>query len=121
MKNLALTTPIALILASSILLVGCSRAPSESDIKTAYTNEVEQTNALTRKFGGDSMTIKVNGLKKLDCKASSNKGQFICQVEIDTTLPIIGVHHQNTQLTLAQGDTGNGQGWVIVRGVDAAP
>ncbi len=122
MKNLVITIPLTLILISSTLLVGCSRAPSESDIKAAYTNEVEQTNALTRKLGGESMTIKVNNVKKLSCKDASNKGQYICQVEIDATFPMIGTHHQNTELTLTQGDTGNGsQGWVIVRGADLAP
>jgi hypothetical protein len=86
-------------------------------IKDAYTHEVDQTNNLTRKFGGDQLAIKVNNLKKLGCKESSNKDQFDCDVDIDTTLPIIGNHEQKTTLTLTKGDLGNGQqGWIVVRG-----
>ena len=121
MKNLRVTAPLILVLATTVLLTGCSREPSESDIKTAYTNEVEHTNALTRKFGGDAMTIKVNDLKKLSCKETSTKDHYQCQVDIDSTLPLIGKHQQKTALTLAKGDTGNGkQDWVVLRGNDAA-
>ncbi len=120
MKNLSVTKPLLLILTVTLLLVGCSREPSESDIKTAYSHEIEQTNALTRKFGGESLTIKLNDLKKISCKQSpQNKEQFQCDVDIDSTLPMIGKHQQKTALTLAKGDIGNGQqGWVVLRGVD---
>ncbi len=121
MKNLRVTAPLILVLATTVLLTGCSREPSESDIKTAYTNEVEHTNNLTRKFGGEAMTIKVNDLKKLSCKETSRKDHYQCQVDIDSTLPLIGKHQQKTALTLAKGDTGNGkQDWVVLRGNDAA-
>lgn len=121
MKNLSVTAPLILILTATTLLVGCSREPSEGDIKTAYNNEVEQTNALTRKFGGEALTIKLNDLKKLSCKESpNNKEQFQCEVDIDSTLPMIGKHQQKTSLTLGKSDTGNGkQDWVVLRGVDA--
>ena len=121
MKNLSVTAPLILILTATTLLVGCSREPSEGDIKTAYGNEIEQTNALTRKFGGEALTIKLNDLKKISCKESANnKEQYQCEVDINTTLPMIGNHQQKTALTVGKGDTGNGkQGWVILRGVDA--
>lgn len=120
MKNLRVTAPLILILATTTLLAGCSREPSESDIKTAYSNEVEQTNALTRKFGGEALTIKLNDLKKLSCKETNTEGHYLCQVDIDSTLPMIGKHQQKTELTVAKGDTGDGkQGWVVLRGVDA--
>lgn len=122
MKNLSVTTPLILILATTTLLTGCSREPSESDIKTAYTNEVEQTNSLTRKFGGEALAIKVNDLKKLSCKETSMKDHYLCQVDIDSTLPIIGRHEQKTELNLAKDDTSNGKKeWVILRGIDVNP
>ncbi len=120
MKKITSISSTLLLISTIVLLAGCSREPSENDIKTAYTNEVEQTNNLTRKFGGDAMTIKVNDLKKLSCKESNDKGQFQCRVDLDSTLPIIGRHAQQTTLTLIKDDIGNGkQGWVIVRGMDA--
>lgn len=121
MKATNFTAPMTLLLAS-VLLAGCSGAPSEGDIKSAYQDEVDQANNLTRKFGGEGFTIKVNEVKKLDCKQSTkNKEQYICNVELDTTLPIVGHQHQATSLTLSKGDTGNGnKGWIILRGLDAA-
>jgi len=113
--------PLILVLTATTLLVGCSREPSESDIKTAYGNEIDQTNALTRKFGGEALAIKLNDLKKISCKESpNNKEQYQCEVDIDSTLPMIGKHQQKTELSLGKGDTGNGkQGWVVLRGAEA--
>ncbi len=121
LNTIKFTAPITMLLAG-VLLTGCSGAPSQGDIKNAYQDEVDQANALTRKFGGEGMTIKVNEVKKVDCKQSThNKEQFICQVELDTTLPIVGHQHQATSLTLTKGDTPNGsKGWIILRGSDAA-
>jgi hypothetical protein len=111
---------MSLILAASALLVGCSGAPSERDVRSAYELEVDQANAMTRKFGGEGLTIKVNDVKSHDCKAARlNKDHYVCQVELDTTLPIVGHQHQTTTLTLSKGDTGNGStGWIILRGID---
>lgn len=121
MRNLSATKSLILILTATTLLVGCSREPSEGDIKTAYSNEVEQTNALTRKFGGEVLAIKLNDLKKISCQESTqNKEHYQCKVDIDSTLPMIGKHQQKTALILAKSDIGNGkQGWIILRGVDA--
>jgi maltose-binding protein MalE len=121
LKKIIYTSSIVLIVAATTLLAGCSREPSESNIKDAYTHEVDQTNNLTKKFGGDQMAIKVNGLKKVDCKESSDKGQFNCKVDINLTIPLIGQHDQQTTLTLTKGDLGDGkQGWLIVRGANAS-
>ncbi|MBC7752553.1 MAG: hypothetical protein H7Z73_12735 [Candidatus Saccharibacteria bacterium] len=109
-----------LVLTSTTFLTGCSREPSESDIKTAYSNEVDQTNALTRKFGGEALAIKLNDLKKISCQESNkNKEQFQCNVEIDSTLPMLGKHQEKTTITLAKSDIGNGkQDWIVLRGID---
>lgn len=116
MKKNTLSASIILAVATLSMLAGCSREPSESNIKDAYTHEVDQTNSLTHKFSGDAMKIKVNDLKKIDCKESTTKGQFNCNVDIDLTLPIIGQHEQKTMLTVAKGDLGDGkQGWIILR------
>ncbi len=121
MKTINFTAPLTILLAG-VLLTGCSGAPSQGDIKNAYQDEVDQANNLTRKFGGEGFTIKVNDVKKIDCKPSThNKEHYICQVELDTTLPIVGHQHQTTTLTLTKGDTGNGnKGWIILRGIDSA-
>ncbi len=99
------------------MLTGCSREPTETDILSAYTHEVDQTNSIMRKFSGSAMEIKVNTVKKINCAESTIKGQFDCNVDIYLTLPIIGQNQQKTMLTVAKGDRGNGQkGWIVLRG-----
>jgi uncharacterized lipoprotein YajG len=116
LKKFTHVSSLSLMIAATFLLAGCTREPSENNIKEAYIHEVEQTNNLTRKFGGDQLAIKVNELKKISCKESSLKDHFDCAVDIDTTLPLIGRHEQKTSLTLVKGDLGNGQqGWIVVR------
>lgn len=99
-----------LIVAST--LTACSRGPSEQDISTAYQKEVAQTNAMTSKLGGKALEIKVNEVKKIDCKENGDTGQYRCQVEVDTTVPFVGQHREATELTLSKGE----QGWSILRG-----
>ena len=99
-----------LIVAST--LTACSRGPSEQDITAAYQKEVTQTNAMTSKLGGKALEIKVNEVKKIDCKENGNTGQYHCQVEVDTTLPFVGQHREATELTISKGE----QGWSILRG-----
>jgi hypothetical protein len=116
LKKITHVSSLSLMIVATTLLAGCSREPSESNIKAAYTHEVDQTNNLTRKFGGDQLAIKVNDLKKISCKESTLKDHFDCDVDIDSTLPLIGRHEQKTTLTLAKGDLGNGQqGWIVMR------
>jgi hypothetical protein len=113
---MSITAPLIVILTATTLLMGCSRGPSESDIKTAYTNEVEQTNALTRQFGGDSFAIKVNDLKKVECKKTEDKDQYLCQINVDVTYPIVGRQQQNLKRLLIK--DGKGEWTMHGNGID---
>lgn len=99
-----------LLAITSVILVGCSRAPSSSDIETAYRQEVEPVNAMSRQISGESLIIQVNAVEKKSCEKIDPQ-HYRCQVEIDSTLPFVGQRKTATELTLTKAD---GQ-WQIIR------
>lgn len=99
-----------LLALTSIVLVGCSRAPSSSDIEAAYRAEVEPVNAMSRQISGEALIIQVNTVEKKSCEKSEPE-HYRCQVEIDSTMPFVGQRKTATELTLTQQD---GQ-WKIIR------
>ena len=97
---------------ASVILVACSRAPSSSDIETAYRAEVEPVNAMSRKVSGEALIIQVNSVEKKSCEKIDPE-HYLCQVEIDSTLPLVGQRKTTTELKLAKPD---GQ-WKIIRSI----
>lgn len=95
---------------SSILLVGCSRAPSSNDIENAYRQEVEPVNAMSRQISGEALIIQVNSVEKKSCEKLDAE-RYRCQVDIDSTLPFVGQRVTSTELTLTKRE---GQ-WAIMR------
>lgn len=95
---------------SSLILAGCSPAPSAQDIEDAYRQEVEPVNALSRQLSGDALLITVNAVEKKSCEKIDTT-QYICQVEIDSTLPFVGQRKTATELTLSKQD----DQWKIIR------
>lgn len=95
---------------SGLILAGCSRAPSAQDIETAYRQEVEPINALSRQVSGDALIIQVNAVEKKSCEKIDAEN-YLCQVEIDSTLPFVGQRKTATELTLAKQDSE----WKIIR------
>jgi outer membrane murein-binding lipoprotein Lpp len=98
------------VLLSSLLVTGCSRAPSAQDIEDAYRQEVEPVNAISRQISGDALIIQVNSVTKKSCE-KVNDTNYLCQVDIDSTLPFVGKRNTATELTLAKQD----DQWKIVR------
>lgn len=98
------------VMLSGIMLGGCSRAPSAQDIEDAYRQEVEPVNALSRQLSGDALLITVNAVDKKSCE-KIDATNYICQVEIDSTLPFVGQRKTATELTLSKQD----DQWKIIR------
>jgi len=99
-----------LLALTSMVLVGCSRAPSSSDIEAAYRAEVEPVNAMSRQISGEALIIQVNAVEKKSCEKTATE-HYLCQVEIDSTLPFVGQRKTATELTLTKQE---GQ-WKIIR------
>lgn len=102
---------LCLLALTSVILVGCSRAPSSSDIEAAYRQEVEPVNAISRQISGEALIIQVNSVEKKSCEKIDSE-HYRCQVDIDSTMPFVGQRKTATELKLAKQD---GQ-WTIVRG-----
>jgi len=102
---------LCLLALASVVLIGCSRAPSSSDIEAAYRAEVEPVNAMSRQISGEALIIQVNAVDKKSCEKTATE-HYLCQVEIDSTLPFVGQRKTATELTLTKQD---GQ-WKILRG-----
>lgn len=93
------------------LLVACSREPSEQELKQVYEQSLEKTNALTTKFGGQSMRIELKSFKKLSCDKKSETKQYLCQIEVNVDLPILGQQTQQGEITVQKAD----QDWMIIQ------
>ncbi|MDN8542668.1 hypothetical protein QZH36_14685 [Erwinia sp. BC051422] len=81
------------VLSLAVLLTGCDSEPSSSEIKKAMQDNIDHTNQQARqRFGENSkdMLTTLNKAEKVSCKESEAKGIYICKVDTDITLPLIG-------------------------------
>ena len=75
------------------LLTGCDSEPSSSEIQKAMQENIEHTNQQARqRFGENSkdMLTTLNKAEKVSCKESEAKGTYLCKVDTDITLPMMG-------------------------------
>ncbi len=93
-------------------LIGCTRAPTDSEALTAYQQEVGQVNHATEQLGSSALAITVHSVHVLNCERRADTDQYRCEAQVETTLPLIGRQTQNTTLTFGKTD----HGWVVVRG-----
>ncbi|MCW1834597.1 hypothetical protein OLZ33_21765 [Pantoea ananatis] len=81
------------VLSLSVLLTGCDSEPSSTEIQKAMQENIEHTNQQARqRFGENSkdMLTTLNKAEKVSCKASEAKGTYLCKVDTDITLPMMG-------------------------------
>lgn len=81
------------ILSLSFLLTGCDSEPSSSEIRKAMQENIDHTNQQARqRFGENSkdMLTTLNKAEKVSCKESETKGKYLCKVDTDITLPLMG-------------------------------
>lgn len=81
------------VLSLAVLLTGCDNEPSSLEIQKAMQENIDHTNQQARqRFGENSkdMLTTLNKAEKVSCKESEAKGKYICKVNIDITLPMMG-------------------------------
>lgn len=93
------------------LVAACSREPSEPSLQQLYEQSLAKTNAFTTQLGGKNLHIQLKSFKKLGCTDTSEKRQYVCKIEVNLDVPIIGNQTQQGEITVQklQGD------WVIIQ------
>ena len=115
-------------LSTAILLSGCSREPSEPELRQAYEQSLAEANQLAVRIGGDRMKIGLQDFKKLSCEASNQSTpaqtshqekqqdntnlphQYHCDIQVKLDLPLVGASTQNGTMTVVKHD----RGWVVL-------
>lgn len=111
-------------LTTAMLLTGCSREPTESELRQAYAESLAQTNQVAVKIAGDRMKIDLQDFKKLSCQqpgpsadaqgasqsSASQQKQYQCDIQVKLDLPLVGVSTQNGKMTVVKHD----RGWVVL-------
>ncbi|TEU28575.1 hypothetical protein [Alkanindiges illinoisensis] len=111
-------------LTTAILLTGCSREPTEPELRQAYEKSLAEANQLAVKIGGDRMKIGLQDFKKLSCEQpeasanqnnqsqqeSNNTKQYRCDIQVKLDLPLVGPSTQNGTMTVVKHD----RGWVVL-------
>ena len=114
--------PIVALCALVLLAAGCSRAPSEADIKAAFEKDMAKTaqsiDEAGKMFGGvgksltDSLgKMELHAVKKIGCTEAKDAPGFVCDVEIDMTVPIAGRSKEMTTARFVKGP----DGWIVVK------
>ena len=81
------------VLSLAALLTGCDSEPSPTEIQQAMQDNIDHTNQQARqRFGENSkdMLTTLNKAEKVSCKESEAKGTYLCKVDTDITLPLMG-------------------------------
>lgn len=80
------------VLALTFFLAGCNSEPSDADISQAM-----------QKFMND-MHGTLNSSKKLACKDKESDGSYLCSVEFNAKLPIVGDNASTLELKFIKSD-----------------
>lgn len=77
---------------ASIILTGCNSEPSDADISKAMQSFMSE------------MHGSLNSSKKLACKHEEGDGSYLCSVEFDAKLPIVGDRASTMELKFIKSD-----------------
>lgn len=83
---------IMLLLLASMLLTGCNSEPSDANISQAMQNFMS------------GMHGTLNSSKKIACKDEESDGSYLCTVEFDAKLPIVGDSSSTLELKFIKSD-----------------
>ena len=110
----------AVLVAVSLFASGCSGEPSEADIKAAFEKDMAKTaqsiDEAGKMFGGmgksltDSLgRMELHSVKKIGCAEAKDAPGFVCDVEVDMTVPIAGRSKEMATARFVKGP----DGWVV--------
>lgn len=116
MKNLLAACIAALL----FLATGCSGAPSEADIRAAFEKNIAKStaslNETAQMFGGAGKAFtdmlgkaEIHSVKKIGCVEAKDAPGYVCDVEIDMTVPLTGRKKDMTTARFVKGP----DGWVV--------
>lgn len=103
-------------LLGTLFLTGCSNEPSDSDVKKAVENNVNQKNdSNIHLFGSQNAnlaTIKLIDVKKLgDCVKEQNGKQFACNLQVTIDSQVMGQKTTNSTFNFVKDNDNN---WVLL-------
>jgi hypothetical protein len=112
----------AALCALFLFAAGCSVAPSDADIKAAFEKDMAKTaqsiDEAGKIFGGvgkaltDSLgKTELHAVRKIDCKEAKDAPGFVCDVEIDMTVPFAGRSKEMATARFVKGP----DGWIVVK------
>lgn len=81
-----------------LALAACANEPSEADLRVAFESSVAKSQAMASAMAGSRdvagvgnwMQAELHGLRKLGCARAKGAGGFVCDVELDMTVPFVG-------------------------------
>lgn len=106
--------PSDLAIVSVSVLTACAGEPSEGDIKDAFAHSMDQAavaaNATLSAIGGTpgsvDVTTTLHEVKKIGCKSADGADGYVCDVEVDMTLPLMGRQKQASSVRMVESDDG---------------
>ncbi len=114
--------PTVVLVAASLLAAGCSGEPSEADIKAAFEKDMAKTAQSIDEAGkilggvGKALTdslgkTELHAVKKIGCAEAKDAPGFVCDVEVDMTVPLAGRSTETATVRFVEGP----DGWVVVK------
>ncbi len=85
MKLAKLVAPLI----ASAFIFGCSKGPSESDIKSVMEKNIEEFNSLIPRALGGNMKFEIHEVISHGCK-EDKADVYTCDIEVDMTAPVVG-------------------------------
>lgn len=83
---------IMMLVLTSMMLTGCNSEPSDADISQAMQSFMSE------------MHGTLNSSKKIACKDKESDGSYLCTVEFDAKLPIVGDRASTLELKFIKSD-----------------
>jgi len=115
MSRLSLSSCRTLVLAAAAaaMLSACGGEPSEADIQAAYHRLADgREQGIAGLLGQDMAKLartEIHGVKKIACKAASDKPGYVCDFQVDSE-SVLGRSQQAASARFVKGD----DGWQIV-------
>lgn len=94
-----------LLLAAALLAASCSSGPGEADIEAAIRAQFDQMNKMTTQMGmGESVTL--HSAKSLGCKQADGLQGYVCDVELDVSMDMLGRRSYVSPIRFVEADDG---------------